>query len=366
MCAPPKQLLEDLSGRRVRGYRAPSYSITKRSLWALDVLIEEGYEYDTSIFPIHHDRYGIPNAPRHVHVLRAADGTIVEVPGSTVRIGGVESADRRRRLFPPVAVRVDALGHRRVNAVERQPVVFYLHPWEVDPEQPRFQVSATTRIRHYTGLEVDAAAVRRGCWSSSGSRRSPRVLERDRRARVAASRRDAVGRCARRAMRSVSRHRQVVDATGADAAAWDAFVASHPDATGYHAWAWRRVFKNALGHDSIYLIARERGDDRRRRCRSCSSRAGVRPTLTSLAFLNYGGVVADSEAAAAALLTRRGDLARRVRCRHVELRHIGQALSGAAVPAAQSGDAAAARARHVGAARSQGPQPDSQGAEVRI
>jgi polysaccharide deacetylase family protein (PEP-CTERM system associated) len=148
-----KELLEDLSGRRVRGYRAPSYSITKLSLWALDVLIDEGYEYDTSIFPIHHDRYGIPNAPRHVHVVERPNGRIVEVPPSTVRVAGVNvpiAGGAYFRLFPFEWTR---WGIERLNAVEQRPVMFYLHPWEVDPEQPRFHVSATTRIRHYTGLK---------------------------------------------------------------------------------------------------------------------------------------------------------------------------------------------------------------------
>jgi len=148
-----KRLLEDLSGQAVRGYRAPSYSITKASLWALDVLIEEGYEYDTSIFPIHHDRYGIPDAPRHVHGIERKGGTIIEVPPSTVRFAGVNvpiGGGAYFRLFPFEWTR---WGIERVNEVEGKPVMFYLHPWEVDPEQPRFQVSTTTRIRHYTRLK---------------------------------------------------------------------------------------------------------------------------------------------------------------------------------------------------------------------
>jgi polysaccharide deacetylase family protein (PEP-CTERM system associated) len=149
-----KELLEELSGQRVRGYRAPSYSITKLSLWALDVLIDEGYEYDTSIFPIHHDRYGIPNAPRHVHVVERPKGRIVEVPPSTVRVAGLNvpiGGGAYFRLFPFEWTR---WGIERLNAVEQRPATFYLHPWEVDPGQPRFQVSATTRIRHYTGLKT--------------------------------------------------------------------------------------------------------------------------------------------------------------------------------------------------------------------
>jgi polysaccharide deacetylase family protein (PEP-CTERM system associated) len=148
-----KQLLEDLTGQRVSGYRAPSYSITKLSLWALDVLIDEGYEYDTSIFPIHHDRYGIPDAPRHVHYLERRNGTIIEIPPSTVRVAGVNVPIAGGAYFRLLPFEWTRWGIERVNGVERRPVMFYLHPWEVDPEQPRFHVSATTRIRHYTRLK---------------------------------------------------------------------------------------------------------------------------------------------------------------------------------------------------------------------
>ncbi len=147
-----KTALEDITGHPVRGYRAPSYSIVESSLWALDILVEEGYVYDTSIFPIHHDRYGIPYAPRHAHVLERAPGSLVELPPSTVRMGGLNlpiAGGGYFRLLPYAWTR---WGIRRVNEAERQPVVFYLHPWEIDPDQPRFDVGRTTRLRHYTGL----------------------------------------------------------------------------------------------------------------------------------------------------------------------------------------------------------------------
>jgi FemAB-related protein (PEP-CTERM system-associated) len=114
----------------------------------------------------------------------------------------------------------------------------------------------------------------------------------------------------------------VVDlATEADAASWDRFVVRHPSASGYHTWGWRRVFKNALGHESFYLVARLQ-----KRIVGALPLVHIKSpifgrSLTSLAFLNYGGVVADSDAAAAALITAAGDLARRTRCGHVELRH---------------------------------------------
>ena len=147
-----KHTLEDAAGCEVRGYRAPSFTVTKASLWALDVLIEEGHEYDASIFPIHHDRYGMPDAPRHPHVIDRAAGRIVEVPGSTVRLAGTNlpiAGGGYFRLLPYAWTR---WGIRQVNQHDRQPVTFYLHPWEIDPGQPRFAVSRATTLRHYTGL----------------------------------------------------------------------------------------------------------------------------------------------------------------------------------------------------------------------
>lgn len=156
-----KALLEQASGSAVLGFRAPSYSIIESSLWALDILIEEGYAYDASIFPIHHDRYGIPNAERHAHVLRRKSGTLIEMPASTTRVGSVNlpiAGGGYFRLLPYAWTR---WGISRVNRRERKPVVFYFHPWEIDPDQPRFAVGAASRFRHYTGLGRTPERLRR-------------------------------------------------------------------------------------------------------------------------------------------------------------------------------------------------------------
>ncbi|MEP7309751.1 MAG: XrtA system polysaccharide deacetylase [Acidobacteriota bacterium] len=147
-----KHLLEDIAGAAVHGYRAPSYSVTNRSLWALDVLIDEGYRYDTSIFPIHHDRYGIPGAPRHVHVVTRPHGSIVEAPGSTVRCGRVNLPIAGGGYFRLLPYWWTRWGINRLNRVERLPAIFYVHPWEIDPGQPRFAVPLATRLRHYRNL----------------------------------------------------------------------------------------------------------------------------------------------------------------------------------------------------------------------
>jgi polysaccharide deacetylase family protein (PEP-CTERM system associated) len=144
-------VIEDAAGVHVRGYRAPSYSITARSLWAFDVLIEEGYEYDASVFPIRHDRYGIPTAPRAPYVVTRPGGSILEVPGTTGLFGSIRLpiGGGYFRLMPYPYTR---WVMRQLNTIEQRPAVFYLHPWEIDPAQPRIAASTVSRWRHYNKL----------------------------------------------------------------------------------------------------------------------------------------------------------------------------------------------------------------------
>ena len=148
-----KQLLEDVTGVSVAGYRAPRFSMTTRSFWALAILIEEGYLYDASIFPIRHDRYGIPGSPRHPYNIQSGPGSIMEVPGSTIRIGPLNlpiGGGGYFRIFPYPLTR---WGIAHVNRVEQQPTVFYIHPWEIDPDQPRIaSAPLKSRLRHYSKL----------------------------------------------------------------------------------------------------------------------------------------------------------------------------------------------------------------------
>jgi polysaccharide deacetylase family protein (PEP-CTERM system associated) len=146
-------VIEDASGERVLGYRAPSYSITRRSVWALDVLAEEGHLYDASIFPVYHDRYGIPGAPRHPYRVETLGGRfLVELPPTTVRLGFVNLPVAGGGYFRLLPYWWTWWGISRLNRRERRPAIFYLHPWEVDPEQPRLQVSRLSRLRHYRNL----------------------------------------------------------------------------------------------------------------------------------------------------------------------------------------------------------------------
>jgi polysaccharide deacetylase family protein (PEP-CTERM system associated) len=147
-----KSILEDAAGRKVSGYRAPSYSITPRSLWAIDVLVEEGYEYDSSIFPIRHDRYGIPVSHRHPYEIQRAGGALTEVPGSTTQVGPLKLPIAGGGYFRILPYWWTRWGIGRVNEREQRPAVFYLHPWEIDPEQPRLHAGRLSRFRHYRNL----------------------------------------------------------------------------------------------------------------------------------------------------------------------------------------------------------------------
>ena len=146
-----KKLLEDVSGRPVLGYRAPSYSITGKSLWALEVLEELGFAYDSSIFPIHHDRYGIPGAPRFPYRLPGLN--MVEYPLSTSLFLGRKipvAGGGYFRLFP---YQFTSWALNRINQREGKPFIFYFHPWEIDPAQPRMRnISPLSRFRHYLNL----------------------------------------------------------------------------------------------------------------------------------------------------------------------------------------------------------------------
>ena len=145
-----KQLLEDIGGVAVQGYRAPSFSIGAGNLWAFDSLQAAGYRYSSSIYPIKHDHYGMPDAPRFAHPV--ADG-LIEIPVTTLRVRGrnwPSSGGGYFRLLPYALSRW-MIG--KVNADDRQPAIFYFHPWEIDHAQPRVAgIDLKTRFRHYVNI----------------------------------------------------------------------------------------------------------------------------------------------------------------------------------------------------------------------
>ena len=156
-----KMAIEDAAGIGIHGYRAPSYSITQPSLWALDVLVSEGYTYDSSIYPIRHDRYGIPGWPRHIHRIERGSGGLWELPGSTVRRAGVNLPIGGGGYFRLLPYEWTRRGIQALNQHEGQPAIFYLHPWEIDPDQPRVSAGVLSRLRHYYNLDETENRLRR-------------------------------------------------------------------------------------------------------------------------------------------------------------------------------------------------------------
>ncbi len=154
-----KALLEDIAGQKVRGYRAPSFSINEKNLWALDVLFEEGYEYSSSIYPIRHDHYGMPDAPRFGFRPSGSDG-ILEIPATTVSIFGRNLPAAGGGYFRMMPYQFSRWLMNRVNAKDGESCIFYFHPWEIDPDQPRQQgVNLKTRFRHYVNLSQMEAKI---------------------------------------------------------------------------------------------------------------------------------------------------------------------------------------------------------------
>jgi len=155
-----KAILEDLGGQAVKGYRAPSFSIGPRNLWALDVLQEAGYRYSSSIYPIAHDHYGMPDAPRFAFHPNGSEG-LLEVPITTVRVGQRNLPAGGGGYFRLLPYALSRRMMRRVNREDGQPAIFYFHPWELDPGQPRpAGIGLKTRFRHYVNLGRMDARIR--------------------------------------------------------------------------------------------------------------------------------------------------------------------------------------------------------------
>jgi polysaccharide deacetylase family protein (PEP-CTERM system associated) len=154
--------IEDACGVSPWIYRAPSYSITGKSLWALETLIECGFSHDSSIYPISHDRYGIPGFERHAHTIHTPSGPIHEIPAATVRISRNKimpvGGGAYLRLLP---YRYTSAGLRRLNRDEEKPACIYFHPWEIDPDQPKLASGTIARLRTYTGMKGMARKLNR-------------------------------------------------------------------------------------------------------------------------------------------------------------------------------------------------------------
>ena len=147
-----KCILEDITGLPVLGYRAASYSITNKSLWALDVLAEAEFKYDSSIFPVHHDNYGIPGSPTEPHIITSPNGReLIEYPLTVYKLMGQALPVAGGGYFRLYPYWLSQYFYRQINKANKS-FVFYMHPWEIDPEQPRVKASWFSEFRHYNNL----------------------------------------------------------------------------------------------------------------------------------------------------------------------------------------------------------------------
>lgn len=152
-----KALLEDLGGQPVLGYRAPSFSIGKSNLWAFDVLLETGHRYSSSVYPIQHDHYGMPDSPRFAYPVREG---LLEVPVTTLRLGGRNLPSSGGGYFRLLPYALSRWLIEQVNRRDQQSAVFYFHPWEIDADQPRIAgIDAKTRFRHYVNIARTEARI---------------------------------------------------------------------------------------------------------------------------------------------------------------------------------------------------------------
>jgi polysaccharide deacetylase family protein (PEP-CTERM system associated) len=154
-----RRRLEDIGGVAVRGYRAPSFSIGHGNLWAFDCIAEAGYAYSSSVYPVRHDHYGMPDAPRFAY--RTHNG-LLELPITTTRLLTRNLPAGGGGYFRLLPYRASRWAIERVNRLDGQPAIFYFHPWEIDPDQPRIRgVSAKTRFRHYLNLDRTESRLKR-------------------------------------------------------------------------------------------------------------------------------------------------------------------------------------------------------------
>jgi polysaccharide deacetylase family protein (PEP-CTERM system associated) len=150
-----KHALEDLTGREVLGYRAPTFSIVRRTAWAIDILAELGFLYDSSIYPVRHDRYGVPEAPRSPYLVEGPSSSLLEIPPLTWRLPGVNlptAGGGYFRLFPPVVMECAIRQAQRSSP--HPATMLYFHPWEFDPDQPKLPLRRLSRFRTYVGIKT--------------------------------------------------------------------------------------------------------------------------------------------------------------------------------------------------------------------
>ncbi len=285
-------MLEDIAGREVSGYRAPSFSIGPANFWAFDCIAEAGYRYSSSIYPIRHDHYGAPDAPRFPYRCARACSRCRSRRCACCDSNWPAGGGGYFRLLP---YRVSKWSIGRVNAVDGKPAMFYFHPWELDPTQPRVKgPGAKARFRHYLNLDRTEPRLRSLLADFRWDQSRSRLPEWRRMMESAASEVVRIGRAADRV--------SVRPFVGADAPAWDAFVERCPEATFFHRIGWREIIEGVFRHRTHYLVAERPG-----------AIAGILPlaevksrlfghALVSLPFGVYGGPAATDAEAGRALV----------------------------------------------------------------
>ncbi len=294
-----KDILENLTGQAVRGYRAASFSINRDNQWAFAEIEQAGFSYSSSVYPVRHDLYGIPDAPRTPY-RPAGTETLVEIPVSTVRIGARNipaGGGGYFRLFPYVLSRAML---RHVNKRDGQPANMYFHPWEFDPEQPRPPgLGAKTRLRHYLNQGRALARLERllvdFSWSTFGNVYADEIA-------------------------TQGANLRVIESTSTDAQRWDAFVTAHAEGSFFHLFNWREVFEQALGHRAHYLLA----EDEQGVC-AVLPLVHVRSalfgqSLSTLPFTSFAGPLAQNDEAQRALEAAARELGTRLGVGAVEYR----------------------------------------------
>ena len=304
-------MLEDHAGTSVKGYRAPSFSVGPTNAWAFDCIAEAGYRYSSSIYPIRHDHYGVPDAPRFAHEVRKG---LLEVPVATVRMLNANWPAGGGGYFRLLPYNVSRWSLRRVNEIDGEPAMFYFHPWELDPEQPRVAgVGARARFRHYLNLKQMIPRLRRLLVDFRWDR-VDRIFLNGQADVLGAD--DGVHAGCRPADRITVRA-----FADADTPRWNAFVERCPDATFFHSIGWRKIIEEVFRHRTHYLVA-ERG----------GAFSGILPLaevrsrifghrLISLPFCVYGGPAACDAESELALIAAAEDCARSLDVQHLELRN---------------------------------------------
>ena len=286
----------------MHGYRAASYSIGAETLWALDELLDAGYRYSSSIYPIRHDLYGMPEAPRFP--FRHGGDGILEIPISTARVFGQNFPSGGGGYFRLMPYALFRAAVRRIHGRDRKPCVFFFHPWEVDPEQPRQEfVGFKSRFRHYLNLDRMEARLDRLLSDFRWGPHGPRLSH--------------GGGAVSTAVAPMIRASRL---ESGDEARWDAFVASCPDATFFHRAGWKRVMEEVFGHEAFFLMAEsEQGIEAVLPLGRVRGLFG--DALISVPFGVYGGVAAQSEEAAELLTAEAVSIAENLGVDYLEMRN---------------------------------------------